>query len=154
MSGKHKSRAKPFPELPELTEETYSVASFAAALRVKLGTVKRWKHEGKPASDVNGVVVIHPSEALGWVRQHARPSSFAKSCLVYFAAKGSLIKIGSSIDPTDRLRKMHVNILATVPGDKRVELAFHELFAESSVGEEWFKATPELLGLIDSLKAA
>lgn len=155
MGGKHKSRAKAFPELPTLDDRYYSCNEFAEALRVRPGTVKRWRHEGMPSENLEtGEVVISPSKAIPWVREHSRSSSFSKSSVVYFAAKGGLIKIGSSIDPTDRLRKMHVNILATVPGDKRTELAFHALFEYASCGEEWFRAVPELLDLIGSLKAA
>ncbi len=163
MSGKHKSRAKPLPHLPELEARNYSLAEFARALSVKVGTVKRWRHEGLPSGRLTtGEVVISPVHALPWIRERARPSTFAKRCVVYFAksAEATLatghepIKIGSSVNPVDRLRKMDVEILATVPGDKRTELAFHALFADASVGNEWFRPVPELLNLIASLKAA
>lgn len=112
----------------------------------------------------SGEVVISPIHALPWVREHARPSTFnkAETVVVYFARStepssviGALpIKIGSSIDPKDRLRKMRVDILVTVPGDKRTELAFHALFEDAALGNEWFRPVPELIELIETLKAA
>lgn len=156
MPGKHKSRAKPRPVLPDIGAEHLTAVQLAEALSVPVGTIRRWRSEGMPIveSVAPERVVFDPSVVVPWVRKHARPSTISKKCFVYFARKGDVIKIGSSIDPKDRLRKMHVEILAVIPGNKQTELAFHELFAHSAIGNEWFNSTPELLELVDSLRAA
>lgn len=155
MPGKHKPRITPMPALPPLEIRNYSMNELAEALGVRPGTVKRWRHDGMPSGRLTtGEVVVSPVHAVPWIMQHARPSSFAKRCIVYFARKDDAIKIGSSVDPVDRLRKMHVEIMATIEGDKRTEVAFHALFANASIGNEWFRPVPELLELIETLRAA
>jgi len=155
MPGKHKPRVIPMPELMGLETRSYSIAVFAAALHVRPGTVKRWRHEGMPSGRLaTGEVVVSPAHAVPWILKHARPSTFSKSSVVYFARKNDLIKIGSSVDPKNRLRKMNVDILVTVLGDKRTELAFHALFADAAIGNEWFRPVPELIELIEALKVA
>jgi hypothetical protein len=134
-----------------------SLYEFADSIGVKRGTVKRWRSEGMPSTEVNGRVFVFPDEATPWVDAHANQSTFHKDCVcrVYFARKGELIKIGTSVEPERRLQRLQVDeVLVTVPGDKRVELAFHALFAGAAVGNEWFRQVPELLSLIESLKAA
>lgn len=137
-----------------MTSKRIPIYEFADSLGVKRGTMKRWRHEGMPSVDENGRIFVAPAEARAWINQHARLSTFDKKCHVYFARKDGLIKIGSSVDPSRRLRELRVEILVTTPGDKRTELAFHTLFADAAVGNEWFRPVPELLEVIESLRAA
>lgn len=136
--------------LAGLTDCLMTTEELAKALRVRRGTVKRWCAEGMPVRAKLGRVFILPSEAAPWIVAHARPSTFDRQSQVYFARRGDRIKIGFSVDPRERLRKMHIDILATVPGDKPTEQAFHKLFHHAALGREWFRPVPELLALIAS----
>lgn len=72
---------------------------------------------------------------------------------VYFAgADGTPIKIGISINPDRRLKRIFcpetgrsVEILARVRGCYGDERALHDSFAEECVWGEWFRRTPRVL---------
>lgn len=81
---------------------------------------------------------------------------------VYFASAeqpGCPIKIGHSIDVEKRLKALQTSspetfvLLASVPGDTRAEFFFHSLVSRHRISGEWFKPAPELLLLIDDIKA-
>jgi len=80
--------------------------------------------------------------------------------IVYFIRCGDSgpIKIGYTAKPINgRLNGMQcgnpepLHLLATMPGDRGLEQSLHELFAVHRQAREWFRATPELLWLIDEL---
>jgi hypothetical protein len=82
---------------------------------------------------------------------------------VYFigTADPSLpIKIGKAKDVRHRFANLKVGspvplqILASVPGGKRLEWELHARLRESRSHGEWFRPTPELLGLIERLRRA
>jgi hypothetical protein len=69
------------------------------------------------------------------------------------------IKIGCSWSPESRLRALMVwspfdlEIVATIAGDFDLEGRIHAQFAEHHRRQEWFNWTPELLALIEEVKA-
>lgn len=97
---------------------------------------------------------------------------------VYFAERDGYVKIGTSVDPTVRLKELAkggthapdnitvgpLRLLATHPGGLAVERALHHRFADSRVvkttesgkllATEWFRKSPELLNYIDNVRRA
>ena len=83
------------------------------------------------------------------------------SCVVYFVQEGSAlraVKIGVSGNMKVRLAMLQTNsphdaiLLATVPGDERLEEYLHDLFRESNIRGEWFAPTAKLFDYIEVLK--
>lgn len=89
------------------------------------------------------------------------------SCIaehVYFIQSGGQsgpLKIGVSANPLLRLRELQqgnpdrLEIIGTMPGNRRLERAYHELHDHIRIRGEWFAAEPELLesialGCVDS----
>lgn len=64
---------------------------------------------------------------------------------VYLARLGDLVKIGVSIDPEARARRLNAELLATVAGGRDEELRLHRRFAVERVRGEWFQASPRIL---------
>lgn len=92
-----------------------------------------------------------------------RPRPRAASDYTYFirATSGGPIKIGRSSDPGRRCadiknqqqpngKRRKFCVLATIHGGEH-EKILHKRFANLRVGGEWFRATPDLLGLIDEV---
>ncbi len=78
--------------------------------------------------------------------------------VVYFVqATNGLIKIGNTKQLKWRFESLQgqsplpLEILATTPGNRTVEFAYHATFAEHRQHGEWFKPAPELLAEIDRL---
>lgn len=77
----------------------------------------------------------------------------------FFGIRNRRIKIGHTIDLGLRLRTLRyqnglpcVNYLATVPGGRELERAYHEKFAEHRHGRtEWFSPHPDILAEIDRI---
>lgn len=69
------------------------------------------------------------------------------------------IKIGCSHSPEVRLSALMqwapypLAILATIPGDERLEWAFHAHFQELHSHREWFHVTPALEAVVEAVKA-
>lgn len=78
---------------------------------------------------------------------------------VYFIqrASGGPIKIGKADRPDRRLTALQVanpdelKLLAVCLGGRSGERAFHEMFSESRIRNEWFEPTPRLLAVIARL---
>lgn len=68
------------------------------------------------------------------------------------------VKIGCTLGPLGRLNDLmywspvDLEIVATLPGDRKLESRFQGLFADSHRRHEWFDATPELLAMIASIQ--
>lgn len=68
------------------------------------------------------------------------------------------IKIGCSKSPNNRLKTLStwspfaLEIIAQVDGAERLEMQFHALLKASHERREWFKATPEVLSVVESVK--
>jgi hypothetical protein len=76
--------------------------------------------------------------------------------VVYFIAMGEKIKIGTTLGLKKRVRGLSLPesaVLATEPGGPRRERQLHGQFAQLREHGEWFRADPELLAYIDTLKA-
>lgn len=80
--------------------------------------------------------------------------------LVYFAqAKNGPIKIGYSADVPRRLAQIArgmcqaVDLLATLPGDRRTEFYFHRVVREYRIMGEWFRPEPLVSQLVEAVKA-
>lgn len=67
------------------------------------------------------------------------------------------VKIGCSKCPLDRLdiymqwAPFPLEVVATLPGDFKLEARFHAMFAASHSHHEWFKASPELTATIRAI---
>lgn len=79
------------------------------------------------------------------------------STYLYFvyAHEGSLIKIGKTDHPKRRLACIRtqsavpISILAVIRAHERHERMLHDALAKDRVRGEWFRPTPELLGVIE-----
>ena len=83
-----------------------------------------------------------------WVenRRHAK----AKAQCVYLARAGNRLKIGLSLDPEGRIEQLgigdpDIQLLATYPGDLKLEKNLHRIADNYSLGREWFQYSDELL---------
>jgi hypothetical protein len=80
-------------------------------------------------------------------------------CYVYFVSDGAAIKIGRAVDVVARLRALQVShpqpleLLATWLSHRSIEGLLHRRFHTSRLKGEWFQPTPDLLTLIDGIKA-
>lgn len=86
--------------------------------------------------------------------------SRTRDCLIYFvqAGNGGPIKIGrTSLVVRYRVRELQIGcpyellLLATMPGGLAKERALHARFRGDRLRGEWFRPSPELLGLIATL---
>lgn len=74
---------------------------------------------------------------------------------VYYLQVGDRIKIGFATDVRRRMRQYPPNsdLLATRPGDKKLERELHQHFAAfRTEGREWFSTHPELMVHIDEVR--
>lgn len=71
---------------------------------------------------------------------------------VYIVQHGNRVKIGFSKQVKIRLKEIpHDTVLAIVPGDRRLEFAFHRKFQSIRTTGEWFEAHPELIAFAENL---
>ncbi len=80
--------------------------------------------------------------------------------VVYFAATDSdVVKIGWSADLRRRLGNLTssnhqaLRVLAIVPGGAELEALFHERFSEDRIHGEWFRLSPSIRALVESINA-
>lgn len=75
--------------------------------------------------------------------------------VVYYIRFGDRVKIGTSMNPRQRLSTLwHDEVLAFERGDRLLERARHRQFESVRLGRsEWFSASPELEAHIDTLRA-
>ncbi|MER6534703.1 GIY-YIG nuclease family protein [Streptomyces sp900105755] len=77
-----------------------------------------------------------------------------RRAIVYYIRRGDLIKIGTTVDPANRLGSlMPDEILAFEPGDRRIEQQRHRQFEASRVApkSEYFRQDPVLLAHVAKL---
>ena len=85
--------------------------------------------------------------------------------VVYFARRDGLVKIGTTGDVRSRMFNLAnigapgmplgpVELLATMPGNRVVEKAMHEMFAGLRVHGEWFAEREPLIGFIAAVAIA
>jgi hypothetical protein len=75
---------------------------------------------------------------------------------IYYARFGDRIKIGTSVEPRERVRDLSLpaeSLLATELGGRERERELHEHWKPVHAHGEWFWAVPALLTYIEGLKA-
>jgi T5orf172 domain len=139
---------------------------FAEHIGVAHGTVKRWLHEGMPASRARDGAShgtwIDPIAAQAWLDERfkgRKTIAFSRRGFIYFIEReDGAIKIGWSSDVMRRVAEIRkvfatsAQLLACYPGDKPDELRLHDTFKASLIGDEWFRPDEDLLAFIDALK--
>lgn len=109
------------------------------------------------ASEMRLLAAIRRREALNPSLQAGR--SLASRRFVYFARQGSLVKIGMSVNPRERARKMQVGateeieLLCAIPGGADVERNLHAAFEAYRVRGEWFRLEGHLADYIATMAA-
>lgn len=91
----------------------------------------------------------HADEAARRITERNRRS------IVYYIRRGDLIKIGTTIDPVNRLKSlMPDEVLAFEPGDKHTERQRHLQFARSRVAlkSEYFRQDSDLMGHVTEMR--
>lgn len=90
----------------------------------------------------------------------APPFLHPSNSRVYFiGAEGGGIKIGVALDVAKRLKEiqahcpLRLSVLATAPGDRTLEQAYHKRFAAHRMHGEWFTTHREILAEIERVKA-
>ncbi|MFD0902346.1 GIY-YIG nuclease family protein [Actinomadura sediminis] len=79
----------------------------------------------------------------------------AQSPLVYYMRLGDLVKIGWTTNLKSRREAINPQeVMATEPGNDKVERQRHKQFADLRVHGEWFRLESPLTEWIDQLKAA
>ncbi|MGW5197350.1 GIY-YIG nuclease family protein [Streptomyces spiralis] len=79
------------------------------------------------------------------------PSSFEG--WVYFMRRERLIKIGTTTDLQRRARELNATVLARCVGSYSEEARLHAKFAALRRHGEWFEPAPELMDLINAIRA-
>ncbi len=130
----------------------FTVKSYAEHIHVRVGTMKRWVHEGLPVvRTASGFIRIDPDAADAWVKEHHPKSvAFGRESLVYLAQRDTddAVKIGWADDVERRLREIRkveqcsVCLVAAVPGDKPLEQRMHRHFEPRRLKGEWFNISP------------
>lgn len=138
---------------------------FAEHIDVAHGTIKRWLWEGMPANRTkSGATWITPEKAKAWIAaRFGKRGTCAigrRRFIIFAQSEHGPIKIGWSSDIVRRIHELRrdsgfaVELLASFPGEKADALALHSRFASALVGDEWYRPTTELLGLIAGLRKA
>ncbi|MGN6147077.1 GIY-YIG nuclease family protein [Rhizobium sp.] len=79
---------------------------------------------------------------------------------VYFVKMGEFVKIGFSAGVMSRMKNLNVGfpqtaeLLAVIPGTKRTEVCFHQIFAGLNTKGEWFRFEGELEAFMSVAKNA
>ncbi len=144
-----------------MTGPILTYANAAELLGVKHGTLKRWAHEGMPVIRGEGYnsTRVDVAAARAWIdmrRNDPNPLRRLRKVAerwVYFARRlnDGAIKIGFTNDVTRRMDEVDTSVLAKIPGNKTLELALHEAFADARIEGEWFRSTEELEALVLAL---
>ncbi|MFI9344940.1 GIY-YIG nuclease family protein [Streptomyces sp. NPDC052773] len=72
---------------------------------------------------------------------------------VYFMRRERLIKIGTTTDVLRRAKTLNATVLAKCPGSYNEERRLHAKFAAHRRHGEWFEPVPELMQLINAIRA-
>lgn len=148
------------PRKEDDTPYLLTYQQLAERLGVPYGTVKRWANEGMPVDRTSIDRPLADPEAVDrWLATKKRAGTWAdRRSVVYFAQRADgAVKIGFTDDVQRRLRELRpehgpLELLATIPGDKRTEGAFHRLYAEARLDGEWFRETPMLRVFIGQIR--
>jgi hypothetical protein len=102
------------------------------------------------------------AQAIGWNEANRRMKAMGliekPVWRVYFIqASTGHIKIGTAIDPAERLATLQVahalplRLLGSIEGGRATEKALHALYAAYRVSGEWFEPAPELMARIGGI---
>jgi hypothetical protein len=111
-------------------------------------------------STIERMLAISAALSKASAEQSIAESKADGSCVVYFVQEGGsgAIKIGATGNIKNRLDMLRVNsphemnLVASVPGDERLEKYLHTRFKDSNVRGEWFRPTSKLFECIEELK--
>ncbi len=135
---------------------------YAARVRVPLGTLKRWVHEGMPVLSGACIMRVDVASTDAWVAEHHATSvSFGRKSSIYIAQRDSddAVKIGWTSDVERRMKELRrdtrasVCLIAAFPGDKPMEGTLHSRFATDRLDGEWFRFSAPLAALVASIGA-
>jgi hypothetical protein len=70
---------------------------------------------------------------------------------VYAGWRNGLVKIGTSVNPAARARRLGFELLGSTPGGREVEAAIHARFAGDRVQYEWFAPTARVWAWVAGL---
>lgn len=91
-----------------------------------------------------------PTRSLGSYRQ---PKFGADDSWVYFMRRERLIKIGTTTNLVRRSQELNAVVIAHCPGSYSEEARLHARFADLRQHGEWFEPGPELLTLVNAIRA-
>jgi len=98
---------------------------------------------------------LHELRGVPESKREQRTKTGAPPMVYFIGAAEGPIKIGMSCDPKGRCANMQVGmpddmrILATTPGNRRLEKAYHERFGFAHLRGEWFERHPMILAEIE-----
>lgn len=84
---------------------------------------------------------------------YRQPASTSFEGWVYFMRRERLIKIGTTTNLPRRAQQLNATILAKCPGSYTEEAQLHAKFADLRRHGEWFEPGPELMKLINAIRA-
>lgn len=95
---------------------------------------------------------------LDALRSALAPEPTPSTAVVYYAwvpadrpRVGSSVKIGYSASVLRRMSGLSVDLLATEPGDRKLESARHREFALLRIEREYFRPGPDLMAHVERL---
>jgi hypothetical protein len=106
---------------------------------------------------VRRVAELHEKRGVPSERRSQRTKTGAPPMVYFIGGPDGPIKIGMSCNPKARCANMQVGtpgdvqILATTPGNRRLEKAYHERFGFAHLRGEWFERHPLIMAEIDRL---
>lgn len=101
--------------------------------------------------DFTGRIVVSYDEVEA--QQNQRRGAIKSSNVVYYIRFADRIKIGTTGDIRGRMTALpHDELLATEPGDRHLEAVRHNEFKHLRLTGEWFRAAPDLLEHVASLR--
>lgn len=84
---------------------------------------------------------------------YKQPKPSPEAGWVYFMRRERLIKIGTTTNLKQRAQQVNAQVLARIPGSYTEEAQLHRRFATARRHGEWFEPTPELVDLVNRIRA-
>jgi hypothetical protein len=101
---------------------------------------------------------LYPEKALNLPQGLMGVAIAAADTTYFIGGESGPIKIGATYDVAKRLSSLQcgcpitLSVLATAPGGRPVERAYHQRFAAHRSHREWFTRAPEIMTEIDRLR--
>lgn len=103
--------------------------------------------------DVMAQASTAPNSCPRSADSYRQPAAPSQEGWVYFMRRERLIKIGTTGNLKQRAQQVNAVILARIPGSYTEEAQLHARFAALRRHGEWFEPGPELLELINRIRA-